>query len=529
MAKETTAQVAQASDLQDGDLKQVKVGETDVLLARINGQFYATQAICPHYGAPLVKGALHGERLVCPWHHACFNLTSGKLEEPPALEGLTQFKVREENGNLLVSVPAQVEPAAPIPARSTTPTPDPRVFVILGGGAAGYMAAQTLREEAFAGRIVMITREADAPYDRTNLSKGFLAGKDGEDSIPLRDADFYARHEIEVMTEHPVERLDTARRSLTFADGSTLAYNSLLLATGSTPRTLDVPGASLTNVFTLRSYADCQQIIEKVADAKQIVVVGASFIGLEVAASLRTRGLDVTVVAPEKVPFETILGEPVGRMFQDLHQEKGVDFRLEAQVERIEGQEAVEALVLKSGERLAADVVIIGVGVKPATDFQHDLTLHEDGSVPVDTYLAAAEGVFAAGDLAYFPEPIFARPMRVEHWRVAQQHGRIAAHNMLGQRVPYAGVPFFWTQQFGLSLRYVGLPQAWDDFFLWGDPAQRDFIAFYLKNGRFSAAAGLKHDTEMAALEELVRTNRLPGLDALRNQSVDLVGLLKGL
>jgi len=511
--------VAKADELQDGEMRRVKAGETEVLLARVEGQFYAVGADCTHYGAPLERGLLHGTRLLCPWHHACFDLRGGSLLEPPALDALPCYKVRLEGDQIMVST--QSEPTL----QPVGTGEDSRRFVIVGGGAAGLMAALTLRQEGFAGQLVMVTPEADAPYDRPNLSKEYLQGKAPPEWLPLRGPEFYEENRVELMTGCRVRRLLPEVRTLEFEDGSFLTYDACLIATGGIPRTLQVPGAHLGGVFTLRSLGDSKALAATAERAKRAVVVGASFIGMETAASLRERGLEVTVVAPERVPFEKVLGERVGEMFRSLHEEKGVSFRLGAKVLEFAGDGGVREVLLESGERLKADLVVVGVGVRPATEFIADLPLDENRSVPVDAHLKAAEALYAAGDIARFPDPQTGEAIRVEHWRLALQHGKIAALNMLGQDVPYQGVPFFWTGQFGLQLRYVGHADSFDEVVYWGEPEARDFLAFYLQKGILKAASGLKRDKEMDVLEELLRLKSAPSAEVLR-AGTDLMRLL---
>jgi len=537
MSNQNRAIVAQANDLQDGEMKQVKVGETDVLLAHVEGKYFATGAMCTHYGAPLVEGALHGSRVICPWHHACFNVTNGDLEEPCALDALPSYTVEQQGNNILVSVPTE-QTDRRILKPVTITGQDTRVFVILGGGAAGQAALEELRRQDFAGRIVLVTREQRLPYDRTNLSKDYLDGNAGEDALPLRPDVFYQEHNIELLREHEVAQVDAQSRAITFADGNTLRYDALLLASGSKPRTLNVPGSDLQNVFTLRSVEDADKIIAVTQEIKRAVVVGASFIGMEATASLTRRKVAVTVVAPESVPFETTLGERIGKVFQGMHEEMGVTFRLQSKIVRIEGEGKVEAVVLESGERIATEAVVIGVGVQPLVDYVRGVSPQKDGSVMVDASLRVTEGLFAAGDIATFPYKLTGENIRVEHWRLAEQHGRTAAHAMLGQDKSYDGVPFFWTAHFGQALHYIGNTKQWDEIIFWGepekrgkaanegDPAMHEFIAFFVKHGKVVAVAGMNHDTETAAIEELMRTDKLPAPDALRTR-VDVVSMLK--
>jgi len=516
--------VATAEELRDGEMKQISVAGTEILLARVDGTYHAIAAHCTHYGAPLVDGVLNGERIVCPWHHACFNVTSGDLEEPPALDSLPYFSVRVENGKVLVDVPEDAKDRR-LPPMTKRQRIDKRVFVIVGGGAAGYTAAQTLREDGFTGRVIMITRETHLPYDRPNLSKEYLQGKADPAWMPLRSDKFFAEHDIEVISDREVERVDAAKKLINFADGKSLLCDRLLVATGGEPRKLPFQTDEQQNVFLLRSHADADAIIGAADKGKQAIVIGASFIGMEVASSLTKRGCKVTVVAPD-VPFNRLFGAEIGQLFQKVHEENGVEFRLGSSVTGFAGSTIVNAVTLDSGEQLDADLVVVGIGVKPATGLLSGVQLHRDGGVLVNEYMRAAEGVYAAGDIAWFPSQLAGESQRIEHWRTAMQQGRIAAHNMAGKATPYNGVPFFWTRQFNLGLLYIGHASSWDEIVYHGDVSARDFLAFYISDNRVTAVAGMNRDKEMAALEELMRLDRMPAIDRLTKGSIDFFSLL---
>jgi NADPH-dependent 2,4-dienoyl-CoA reductase/sulfur reductase-like enzyme/nitrite reductase/ring-hydroxylating ferredoxin subunit len=441
-------ELAKVDDLKDGEMKAIDAGEAKVLLARVNGSFHAVGATCTHYGAPLEEGALCGARIICPWHHASFDVKTGDLLEPPAFDALPRYEVRVEGGRVIVSLPDEVADRRTPPLAKHDARQDERTFVILGGGAAGYMAAQTLREENFQGRVVMLTREDRLPYDRPNLSKDYLHGHADPEWMPLRPDEFFAEHAIEVWRGREVVRVDAPAKTISFKDGEQLAYDALLVATGGEPRTLPVEGNDLKNAFTLRSFSDTDAIIAAATNAKRAVVIGASFIGMEAAASLRTRGLEVTVVAPDKMPFERTLGAEIGALFRTIHESNGVQFKLGTQVERLVGDDQVEAVALKTGERIEADLVVVGVGVRPATTFLAGVSLHEDGGVIVDAHLRAADALYAAGDIARFTDARTNESTRIEHWRTALQQGRVAACNMAGCATVYDAVPFFWTRQF---------------------------------------------------------------------------------
>jgi NADPH-dependent 2,4-dienoyl-CoA reductase/sulfur reductase-like enzyme/nitrite reductase/ring-hydroxylating ferredoxin subunit len=511
--------VARTSELADGQMKEVQVEDRTILLVRVDGKFKAYVPECPHHGAPLVEGLLHEGRLRCPWHQAVFDALSGDLLEPPALDRLRNYDVRVEGEEVIVVIPR--EPAAtavPPTMASFDPDADARTFAIIGAGAAGLAAAETLRHEGFRGRIVVFTPEQHVSYDRTELSKGHLAR--GDDPTPtIRKDEFYEAHGIEVLTRREVLQADTDEMTVTGDDGLSLKCDAMLIATGCLPRTLGVEGEKLNNVFTLRSLEDCERIRRAAEGASKAVVVGASFIGMEVAASLSQRGLSVTVVAPERVPFERVFGERIGLMYRRVHEERGVAFRLGQRVERFEGIDGeVRCAVLKSGEWLDADIVVVGVGVRPATDFIKGVDPNEDGGLTVDSHLRVTEGVFAAGDVARFPDWRTGEPIRIEHWRLAQQHGRAAARCMLGKDAPYRGVPFFWTSQHKVITQYVGWAGTWDEVEFDGDPAEGQFLAFYLSGGRVVAAAGCERSLEMDAIAEMLKLPARPTLDEVRDE-----------
>ena len=376
------------------------------------------------------------------------------------------------------------------------------------GGAAGAVAAQTLRQEGFGGRIVILDRENRVPYDRTTLSKYFLSGEQGAEKSPLQPQSFYRQHRIERNTAE-ITRLGAAERRFVCADGSVFSYDAALLATGGAPKRPPIPGAE--KLLLLRNRADADAILARAERSERAVVLGASFIGMEVAASLRERGLDVTVVAREKAPFEKQLGTPIGGVFTRLHESRGVQFRLGEEIAAIPDA----GVALKSGETLRADLVVAGFGVAPVTDYVTGIGRNEDGSITVDATLLAADNLFAAGDIARFPLRGDGQPIRVEHWRVAEQHGRVAALNMLGRRVRYEAVPVFWTIQYLKRLDYIGHAADWDDIVVHGDLEKPEFLAYYVKDGRVAAAVGLDRDQDTAALVELFETKRDWTPDAL--------------
>jgi len=523
----TEAVVAKVHELKDGDMKEVKVGETTVLLARIEGKFHAVSGICTHYGGNLAEGTCKGDRVYCPWHMSAFNMITGDLEEPPALDAVPRFAVRVEGEDVIVSVPAGATDRRVHAMAQQNAGLDRRTCAILGTGAAGLAAAETLRQVGFQGRVVMITQEEHLPYDRPELSKSYLQGINPEENLWLRPGEFFAAHDLEVFLGKKASWVDAAAKAVTFADGTSMKYDALLLATGGAARRLEIPGAELANVFTLRSKADAGAIMAAAPQGANAVVVGASFIGMETAGSIRQRGLQVTVVSPGPAPFHRTLGPEIGRMWQQVLEENGITFRLGSQVARLEGRDRVEAVVLEHGEKLPADLVLAGVGVKPATDMLQGVPLNPDGSVTVDQYLKAAPGLYAAGDIARFPDWRTGEAIRIEHWRLAMQHGRVAARNMAGIKTPFRDVPFFWSERLDIFFQYAGYVTAWEEIIYQGDPVSRNFLAFYVQGGRVLAVAGCQHDREMTAIIELMRLDRLPTPEELRQGPVDFLARLQ--
>ena len=519
--------IAKVSDLQDGDMKEVEVAGIKILLTRLDGRFYAIGGECSHYGGPLAEGVLCGEHVTCPWHQARFNVTTGDLVDPPALDDMTRFDTRVDGENVVVILPDKPEGQRIPLLVKHNPTADGRTFVVVGAGAAGNAAAQQLRQAGFEGRLVLISKEQELPYDRPTLSKGFLSGEEGRESLTLRTEKFYQDADIELFLGREVTEIDTKARTVSLADGETLAFDALLLATGGKPKKLEIPGAELANIFTLRSLADCEAIIAAAAKASTAVVIGASFIGMEAAASLKQRGLSVTVVGSGATPFERVLGTEIGQMWQNIHEEQGVDFRMGRKAARLEGDGWVQGVMLDDGERLPADLVLAGIGVTPATDMLKGVPLNPDGSITVDAYLSFGEGLYAAGDVACFPDWRTGELIRIEHWQLAELHGFTAARNMAGHQEEFKGVPYFWTAQFEPYLFYVGHAAGWDEIIWHGDPAERKFVAFYVKNHRVLAVAGMEYDYGMAYIAELMRRSKMPTPEELRRSAPELLSHLR--
>lgn len=463
-----------------------------VLLARSGDDYFAIGATCSHYGGPLADGVIDGGHVRCPWHHACFDLATGEALRAPALSPVPCYTVERRGDTIVVGEKKERDPLAPTYPLRASSGAKPEHVVIVGGGAAGSAAAEMLRRCAYDGRVTMIDAEPDSPYDRPNLSKDYLAGNAPEEWIPLRPAELYAEHRIDVVRAK-VTKVDTANRRVDVEGREAIAYDALLLATGADPIHLNLPGEDQPHVHFLRSLADSRRIIKAAEGAKRAVVIGGSFIGLEVAASLRARKVDVDVVAPEALPLERVLGKELGTFVKSLHEEKGVVFHLGHKPQSIER----DAVVIDDGTRLPADLVVLGVGVRPRLALAEDAGLAMDKGVVVNEYLeTSAAGIFAAGDIARWPDPHTAANIRVEHWVVAQRMGQTAARNILGAREPFDQVPFFWSAHYDASINYVGHAEQWDSAAVDGDASKRDVAVRFVKDGKLLALATILRDEE---------------------------------
>jgi len=477
--------------LSDGRMQAGHVGEEAVLLVQRGDDFFAVGATCTHYGGPLADGLVVGDTVRCPWHHACFSVRTGEALHAPAFSPLACWKVERRDDRIFVT--HKKELLEPHRTAGAVPAGWPAKIVIVGGGAAGFAAAEKLRRERYEGDLVMVSGEEVPPVDRPNLSKDYLAGKAPEEWVPLRPASFYSENGIDLRLGTNATGIDVRAREVVFEDRTRVAYDRLLLATGAEPVRLSVPGAELPHVRMLRSLADCRAIIERAAAARRTVVLGASFIGLEVAAALRARDIEVHVVAPDRRPMERVLGPQMGDFVRALHEEHGVVFHLGETATDISD----ERVALSGGGTLNADLVVVGVGVRPRIALAESAGLALDRGVVVDDYLeTSAPGIFAAGDIARWPDPHTGTKIRVEHWVVAERQGQAAALNILGYRQKFAAVPFFWSQHYDVPINYVGHAETWDTLTVEGDIAAKDCLLRYGRNGRVLAVASIYRDIE---------------------------------
>lgn len=469
------------------------VGDQDVLLAKAGSEIFALDAYCTHYHGPLVEGLVVGATIRCPLHHACFDLRSGEALHAPATAPLSQWRVEEKDGRIFVREKRTAE--SPVRAADTGA---PQNIVIVGGGAAGYAAAEMMRRHGYAGSIVMLSSDADPPIDRPNLSKDYLAGAAPEEWMPLQPDNYYTDSKIDLRLNTQVVSIDVTTKHVVTANGFEVPFDRLLLATGAEPVRLNIPGAQQANVFTLRTLTDCRAIIHAATGARRAVVIGASFIGLEVAASLRARNIEVHVVALEKRLMERILGSEMGDFIRSLHEQHGVIFHLENTVTAIDGSR----VTLKTGETLEADFVVAGVGVRPRLALAEQADLAMDRGVVVNEYLqTSVPDIYAAGDIARWPDPHSRQGIRVEHWVVAERQGQTAAYNMLGGRRKFDAVPFFWSNHYDVPIRYIGHAEQWDEIAVEGDIKAKDCLLTYRSKDRTLAVASISRDLENLEIE----------------------------
>jgi NADPH-dependent 2,4-dienoyl-CoA reductase/sulfur reductase-like enzyme/nitrite reductase/ring-hydroxylating ferredoxin subunit len=471
----------------DGGSLAGKVGEDEAILVRRGETVYAIGAHCTHYHGPLGEGLIVGTTVRCPWHHACFSLETGEPLRAPALDPVACWRVERQGDQVFAR-----EKLPEFSVRKAANTGRaPLSIVIVGGGGAGLAAADMLRREGYDGPLTMLSAHDSPPSDRPNLSKDFLAGTAKDDWIPLRGPEFYADRKIDLVLSARVSSLDVAQKRVDVDGGKSYAFDRLLIATGAEPVHLDIPGAATSQVNYLRTFSDSKAIVAKAERAKTVVVIGASFIGLEVAASLKARKLDVHVVGPESQPLERIMGPEVGRFVCGLHEEHGVKFHLGQTVASVAGRK----VTLKDGSTIDADFLVVGVGVRPVTAIAERAGLTIDRGIAVNEFLeTSAPGIFAAGDVARWPDPHTREHIRVEHWVVAERMGQTAAKNLLGRRERFDAVPFFWSQHYDVTINYVGHAEKWDTIKVEGDLKKQDAAVSYIHDGKTLAMASVFRD-----------------------------------
>ncbi|XP_027751197.1 apoptosis-inducing factor 3 isoform X1 [Empidonax traillii] len=518
------ASVCHVKDLENGQMREVDLGCGKALLIKESGEFHAVGHKCPHYGAPLVKGVLSKGRVRCPWHGACFNIGTGDIEDFPGLDSLPRFQVKIEKEKVYIRASKQAlqtqrrtKMMAKCISLSNYNLSSTNVLII-GAGAAGLVCAETLRQEGFSDRIVMCTMDRHLPYDRPKLSKSMDSQPE---QIALRPKEFFCTYDIEVLTEMQVAAVDIKSKIAVFKDGFKMEYNKLLIATGNTPKALSCKGKEMENVFNIRTPEDANRVV-KLATSKNVVIVGASFLGMEVAAYLAERAHSVSLVELEEVPFKKFFGERVGRAVMKMFESNRVKFYMQTEVSELREQEGkLKEVVLKSGKVLRADVCVVGVGAVPATGFlkQSGINIDSKGFIVVNKMMQTnIPGVFAAGDAVMFPLALRNnKKVNVPHWQMAHMHGRIAALNMLAHGTEISTVPYLWTAMFGKSIRYAGHAEGFDDVVIQGDLDELKFVAFYTKSDEVVAVASMNYDPIVSKVAEVLAAGR-----TIRKRDVEL-------
>jgi NADPH-dependent 2,4-dienoyl-CoA reductase/sulfur reductase-like enzyme/nitrite reductase/ring-hydroxylating ferredoxin subunit len=472
------------------------VQDEPVILVRRGAEVFAIGATCSHYGGPLADGLVVDDTVRCPWHHACFSLRTGEALAAPALSPVAGYEIVQRGGQVFVTG-KRVKPGS-VRRVARPGAPAPRSVAIVGAGAAGNSAADELRHLGFEGGITLIDRDQETPYDRPNLSKDYLAGGVQEAQLPLHSSAYYEERRVDLVRGRQVTALDLGRKRLTFDDGTAREFGAIVLATGADPVRLAMPGEPGPPIHYLRTLADSRAIIKSAAGARRAVVLGASFIGLEVAASLRARKIEVHVVAPDRRPLERVLGPELGDFIRHLHEQHGVVFHLGRKASGL----TRGGVVLEGGERLDADFIVAGIGVRPVTALAEQAGLRVENGIVVDAYLeTASKGVFAVGDAARWPNPRGGGLVRIEHWVLAQRQGQAVARSIVGERAPFTDVPFFWSQHYDIAINYVGHVERWDAIEIDGSLEQHDGSVRYRAGGRVLAVASIFRDRESLEAE----------------------------
>ncbi|KAF7985675.1 hypothetical protein HWV62_2223 [Athelia sp. TMB] len=550
-----TIAVLDESELKDGQMKEVAFDDGKVLLSRLGPSIHATSAFCTHYGAPLAKGVLTADaRVVCPWHGACFSVCTGDIEDAPAPSPIHSFATKIVDGKIHVTAdPAKtlkpnMSRAPALTEKGVSAGKEAPGVVVVGGGSAAFHVVESLREHGYSGAITLLSREPHAPIDRTKLSKALVTDAS---KIEWRSAaDLKIKYGTNLRTGVDVTKVDTSAQTVTLQPAETIPYTTLILAPGGTPRRLPIPGADAPNVFTFRGIKDAQAVDAAAQKGKNVVVIGASFIAMELVGALAKRELEsIHVVGRDEVPFQAVLGKEVGKGMQKFH--------MSADVEGITvGEDGHATAVKLKGETLPADVVILAVGVSPATQFLKDsgFALEKDGGIRVDGHLRVpgTKGVFAVGDIASYPQ-VDGGVRRIEHWNVAGNHGRAVGRTIAlesqgkAAEAESAGefkkVPVFWSAREyrppflrsrfpcsrlhngvdadvefpeGQQLRYCGIGAGFDDIFIKGDPDELKFIAYYIKDNKVTAVCTMQNDPVVSKASELLRLGLMPSPEELR-------------
>ena len=500
MQKGDWEKVGKVDDFKENKINIVKYNNKKVMLIRYEGKLYAYGAKCTHYGESLENGVLIKNILICPSHNAQFNILDGSAQLPPALDDLPVYDIKLKDDNIYIKGPIKSE--IKIPENLSNKT-----FVIIGSGAAGMSCAINLRKEGFDGRIVIITEEDSLPYDRTNLSKDYIIGELEDKYLYIKSENFYKKLKIDFLFNHKVIELNSSKKIIICAHGAQISYDKLLIATGGIPRTPQITGVDKVGFFLLRGISDAQAIRKYIENRKKIVLIGSGFISLELASFLRDRDYEVHIITMSEIPFKRIFGEAVGNFIKELHIKRGVIFH-NGELREILGEKQVTGVVLEDDTKIDADAVIAGIGVVPAVDFLEETGLLEGNALPVDEMLnSRVEDIFAAGDIALVPDYHTGETRRIEHWAEAERQGQHVAKTMIGKRLPYREIPFFWTEQCGLNIKYVGYSANFDMVVYRGSISKKGFLAGFYEDNRLKAVVGINQDRDITVIYEFLKAD----------------------
>jgi len=513
--------VCKENDIPDNGMQEFEIGNNGnkILVVKQNNEFFAVGSKCSHYGAPLVKGALGDGIVRCPWHGACFNLKTGDIEDFPGLDSIPSFKVSVANGNVKVFAKKCAFENSKIVKPLTRYNPEnKRTFIVIGSGPTGTECVEKLRQEGFNGRLILITKDSYLPYDRTKLSKALSSEAT---SILLRSHQFYESGDIEILTKTSVESIDTSAKTVHLSNNEQITFDALFIASGMTPRS--TPEVSkYDNVLTLRTIDDAHKIFQSLSSDCHLVVIGSSFIGMEVAAATFSKVKSVHVIGRSDVPFKESLGKEIGERVQELFESKGVVFHMKTSVKNYIGyNNRLSEIELSDGQKLKADVCIIATGSKTNVEFLAGSNIEinsSNGAIEVDENLETnVKGIFAGGDVAN--APVYPTDIKASlgHWQLATYHGKIAALQMLGKKTPIKSVPFFWTALFGTSIRFAGYNRGYTDVLINGDLENFKAVLYYCKGNDVVAVATIGSDPIAAQFAELLRS----GKTLNKNQAID--------
>ncbi|GFU00934.1 apoptosis-inducing factor 3 [Nephila pilipes] len=494
--------VCKDDEFQDGTMAEFDLGDDGkILLVKENGTYSALGPKCTHYEAPLKNGVLIGGKIRCPWHGACFNSKTGDIEDFPGLDSLPCYEAVVSDGLVKVKAPlSALKSQKRIKPMTKYSHVNPTTYVVIGGGGAGQMCCETLRQEGFSGKLILISKESNPPYDRPKLSKAL---ENKPSAFHLRSEEFYKSGDISLMLDTNVTSIDIKERWIACNNGKLkVKYDGLMIATGGQPIKMEAPGNDLKNIFYLRTPEDAN-LIAKESAGKNVCIVGSSFIGMEVASYLLGKASSITVIGRSSVPFANVFGKEIGARIKVMFEEKGVVFHYGKDIAKFNGIDGyLNSVELSSGEILPAEVCVVGIGVRPATDFLRDsgIVMTPKGHVIVNEMLETnIKGIYAAGDIIEFPLITYNNvKVNISHWQMALAHGHTAAFNMIGKNVVFHSVPFFWSAMCGKNFRYAGYAPNFEEVIIKGDLESLQFIAYYIKDSKVAAVCTVNKDPEAA-------------------------------